>query len=57
MRHFSYRSRGRSWRGVSPHNIGTTVFVVALAACAGYANLPTGAGGGASDATAPSPAA
>lgn len=25
---------------MSPHNIGTAVFVVALAACAGYANLP-----------------
>jgi endonuclease YncB( thermonuclease family) len=45
MKPVPFKRRRRSWRGVSPHNLGTAVFVVALAACAGYANLPGGAGG------------
>lgn len=46
MRYASYKHRRRSSRGLSPQNIGTGIFVVALAACAGYANLPDGASGG-----------
>lgn len=43
------RRRRRYARGLSPHNIGTAVAVVALAACAGYANLPGDTGGAAAD--------
>lgn len=46
MRPIPYKRRRSSGRGLSLHNIGTAVFVTALAACAGYANLPGGAGGG-----------
>ena len=49
MKPIVYKRRRRSGRSLSAHNIGTAVFVVALAACAGYANLPSGAGGGAPD--------
>ena len=48
MRSFAPKHRRRSARGFSPHNIGTAVAVVALAACAGYANLPDSAGSGSS---------
>jgi endonuclease YncB( thermonuclease family) len=44
MRSISYKRRARNGRGLSVQSVGTAVFVVALAACAGYANLPSGAG-------------
>lgn len=47
MRYTTYNHRRRYRRGPSVRNIGTAVFVVALAACAGYANLPSGTGSGA----------
>ena len=40
MRSTSYKRRARNGGGLSVQSIGTAVFVVALAACAGYANLP-----------------
>ena len=49
MRSFAHKRRWPSGRGLSPHNVGTAVAIVALAASAGYANLPDGAGGGALD--------
>lgn len=37
----AYRRHRRStWRSLATRNAGTAVFVVAFAACAGYANLP-----------------
>jgi endonuclease YncB( thermonuclease family) len=42
----SAKRRARNGRGLSVHTVGTGLFVVALAACAGYANLPHAAGGG-----------
>ena len=44
MRSTSYKRSARNGHGLSVQSIGTAVFVVALAACAGYANLPSGAG-------------
>ena len=44
MRHTTYNHRRRYLRRPSVRNVGTAVFVVALAACAGYANLPDGSG-------------
>ena len=52
MRPIPHRRRRRYGRGLSPHKLGTAVFVVALAACAGYANLPSGAGRGAPESAA-----
>ena len=52
MRSFAHKRRRRSARGLSPHNIGTAVAVVALAACAGYANLPGDTAGAAVDSAA-----
>ena len=49
MRPVALKRRRRYGRGLSPHNIGTAVSIVALAACAGYANLPSGTDGGAPD--------
>jgi micrococcal nuclease len=49
MRPFAHQRHRRSWRGFSPHNVGTAVCVLALAACAAYANLPAGTGAAASD--------
>ena len=49
MRSFAHKRRRRSARGLSPHNIGTAVAIVALAACAGYANLPGDTAGAAAD--------
>ena len=46
MKPIAYKRRRRYGRGLSPHNIGTVLFVAALAACAGYANLPDRAHGG-----------
>ncbi|MFO1050484.1 MAG: hypothetical protein U1E52_21610 [Geminicoccaceae bacterium] len=43
------RRRRRYARGLRPHNIGTAVAIVALAACAGYANLPGDTAGAAAD--------
>ncbi len=47
MRHTTFNRRRRYRRGPSVRNIGTAVFLVALAACVGYANLPSGSPGGA----------
>jgi micrococcal nuclease len=47
MKPIPFKRRRRSSRSLSAHNIGTAFFVVALAACVGYANLPGDAGGGA----------
>lgn len=47
MRHTTQNHHRRYRRGPSVRNIGMAVFVVALAACAGYANLPSGSPGGA----------
>ena len=49
MRSFAHKKRRRYGRGLSPHNVGTAVIIVALAACAGYANLPGDAAGAAAD--------
>lgn len=49
MRSFAHNRRRRSARGLSPHNLGTAVAIVALAACAGYANLPGDTAGAAVD--------
>jgi endonuclease YncB( thermonuclease family) len=49
MRSFAHKRRRRSARGLSPHNIGTAVVIIALAACAGYANLPSDTAGAAAD--------
>jgi endonuclease YncB( thermonuclease family) len=51
MRSFTHKRRRRSARGLSPHYIGTAVAIVALAACAGYANLPGDTAGAAADGT------
>ncbi len=51
MRSTPYKRRARNGRGLSIQSIGTAVFVVALAARAGYANLPSGADGGAAGGT------
>ena len=45
MRSASHKRRSRRGRGLSAHTVGTGLFVVALAACAGYANLPDAGGG------------
>ena len=42
MSYYSSKHRRRYRRGPSVQNIGTALFVVTLAACAGYANLPDG---------------
>ena len=52
-----HKRRRRYGRGLSPHNIGTAVAIVALAACAGYANLPGDTAGAAADGAGTSPAA
>ena len=44
MSYLTPKRRRRYRRGPSVQNIGTALFVVALAACAGYANLPDGSG-------------
>jgi len=49
MRSFAHKRRRRSTRGLSPHNIGIAVAIVALAACAGYANRPGDTAGAAAD--------
>ena len=46
MKPIAYKRRWRYGHGLSPHNIGTALFVAALAACAGYANLADRANGG-----------
>lgn len=48
MKPIPFKRRRRYGRSLSAHKIGTAIFVVALAACAGYANLPSGADGGSS---------
>jgi endonuclease YncB( thermonuclease family) len=52
MRSFAHNRRRRNARGLSPHNLGTAVAIVALAACAGYANLPGDTAGAAVDSAA-----
>ena len=49
MKPIPFKRRRRYGSSLSPHNIGTGVFILALAACAGYANLRGGAGEGAPD--------
>jgi endonuclease YncB( thermonuclease family) len=44
MSYYSSKHRRRYRRGPSVQNIGTALFVFALVACAGYANLPDGSG-------------
>ena len=44
MSSYSSKYRRRYRRGPSIQNVGTVLFVAALAACAGYANLPDGSG-------------
>jgi micrococcal nuclease len=51
MKRIPLRPRRRYRRGLSRQSIGTAVAVVALAACAGYANLPGDTAGDAPDTT------
>ena len=44
MSYYSSKHRRRYRRSPSVQNIGTALFDLALAACAGYANLPDGSG-------------
>ena len=39
MKLIPFKRRRRNGRGLSPHNIVTGVFILALAACAGYASV------------------
>ena len=57
MKPIPFKRRRRYGRSLSPHNIGTGVFILALAACAGYANCQAAPAKARQTAPAPSLAA